>query len=120
MAPKRWARVRATRAHGLRRGAWYAVVNDSKPGIVFLDVSKRNVAVDRSLLEFREAPPDRWSVVVRTAEDVATARISTAHLNPTYGVCPQCRARANLFAGAPRAKCPGCGGEFLVDWVNTC
>jgi len=53
MTPKRWARVRATRAHGLRRGAWYTVVNDSKPGIVFLDVSKRNVAVDRSLLEFR-------------------------------------------------------------------
>lgn len=120
MAPRRWARVKATRAHGLRRGAWYAVVNDSKPGIVFLDVSKRNVAVDRSLLEFRDQPPDHWSVVVRKPEDVSAGRASAAHLNPTYGVCPQCRGRSNLFAGAPRSRCTYCGGEFPVDWVNTC
>ena len=120
MAPKRWARVRATRAHGLRRGAWYTVVNDSKPGIVFLDVSKRNVPVDRSLLEFSDHAPDHWSVVVRSPEDVASVRASAQHLNPTYGVCPTCRGRANLFAGSARARCTYCGGDFPVDWVNTC
>jgi hypothetical protein len=120
MTPKRWARVRATRAHGLRRGAWYAVVNDAKPGIVFLDVSKRNVAVDRSLLEFRDRPPDSWSVVVRNPEDIASQRAGAAHFNPTYGVCPQCRARSNLVAGASRTRCARCGGDFAIDWVNTC
>lgn len=120
MAPRRWARVKATRAHGLRRGAWYSVVNDSKPGIVFLDVSKRNVAVDRSLLEFRDFAPDHWSVVIRKSEEGGTQRASEAHLNPTYGVCPHCRGRSNLFAGAPRARCTYCGGEYPIDWVNTC
>ena len=61
--PKRWARVRRTGAHGLRRGAWYAVVNDSKPTIVFLDVHRRNVAMDRTLLDVRDDPPSMWSVV---------------------------------------------------------
>ena len=53
--PKLWARVRQTGAHGLRRGAWYAVVNDSKPTIVFLDVHRKNVAMDRTLLDLRPA-----------------------------------------------------------------
>lgn len=117
---KRWARVRRAGAHGLRRGAWYIVVNDSKPGLVFLDVHKRNVVVDRTLLEFSEHRPERWSVVVRNPEDAGAKRASDAHLAPTYGVCPKCRARANLPADAPRHICPECGGQFAIDWAHPC
>ncbi len=119
MTPKHWARVRQTGAHGLRRGAWYAVVNDSKPSIVFLDVNKKNIAVDRTLLEIREGRPEAWSVVIRRPEDVAR-RDRELDLNPTYGVCPQCRSRSNLVAGAARARCAYCGGEFAIDWQRTC
>ena len=120
MTPKKWARVRRAGAHGLRRGAWYAVVNDSKPNVVFLDVSKRNVAMDRTLLEFAAEPPTRWSVVERTPADPAARRASDANLNPTYGVCPACRNRANLTPGQESLKCPACGEAFEVDWDNPC
>ncbi len=120
MTPKRWARVRRSGAHGLRRGAWYAVVNDSKPSLVFLDVNKKNVAVDRSLLEFSEVKPWRWSVVNREDNDDASKRASDASLNPTYGVCPGCRGRGNIVPEAERATCDNCRGDFLVDWDNPC
>lgn len=120
MAPKRWARVRRAGAHGLRRGAWYVVVNDSKPSIVFLDVNKRNVAVDRSLLEFTPHQPSRWSVVAREPSESGAVRASDADLNPTYGVCPRCRTRGNLVPDQAAVRCPGCGGDFPVDWENPC
>ena len=121
MPPKLWARVRKAGAHNLRRGAWYAVVNDAKPTIVFLDVNLRNVAMDRSLLDFRAAPPDQWSVVERDDDDEAPeGHPNWVDLDPTYGVCPRCRARANLPADARSVSCPGCGGSFGVDWANPC
>jgi hypothetical protein len=120
MEPRLWARVRLAGAHGLRRGAWYPVVNDKKPTMVFLDVNKRNVAVDRTLLELAETPPTRWSVVVRAAGELATQRASAANLNRTYGVCPQCRTRANVDDGVRAARCPVCTGEFEVDWQHPC
>lgn len=120
MKPKKWARVRRAGAHGLRRGAWYAVVNDSKPNVVFLDVNKRNVAMDRSLLEFSARRPDRWSVVERDPDEPAAARASDANLNPTYAVCPACRARANLAPDTETMRCAACGGEFGVDWDTVC
>jgi hypothetical protein len=120
MEPKRWARVRLAGAHGLRRGAWYPVVNDKKPTIVFLDVNKRNVAVDRTLLEFSETKPTQWSVVVRDANERGTQRASAASLNRVYAVCPRCRARTNLDHGERAARCPVCAGEFEVDWQHRC
>jgi hypothetical protein len=120
MTPKKWARVRRAGAHGLRRGAWYAVVNDSKPNVVFLDVNKRNVAMDRTLLEFADERPSRWSVVERGASEPAAQRASDANLDPTYGVCPACRNRANLAPGQTTQRCPGCGEEFGVDWEHPC
>lgn len=116
MTPKKWARVRKAGAHGLRRGAWYPVVNDQKPTIVFLEVHKRNVAVDRSLLEFSDIAPTRWVVVMRDPEEQRGKRASDAGLQPTYGVCPTCRTRANLVADVDTAICPGCGSEYGIDW----
>lgn len=120
MAPKRWARVRRAGAHGLRRGAWYAVVNDSKPTIAFLDVHKRNVAVDRTLLEFRETKPIEWSVVHRDPAEPGAKRASEANLGPIYGVCPSCRFRMNLLPETRSLVCGRCGEEFPVDWERPC
>jgi hypothetical protein len=119
MEPKQWARVRQTGAHGLRRGAWYAVVNASKPTIVFLDVNRRNVAMDRTLLDFTETPPDHWSVVT-LSESVAARRADWVPLDVTYGVCPACRGRSNLPIGGSHARCEHCGGEFPIDWERPC
>ncbi len=118
--PKRWARVRRAGAHGLRRGAWYAVVNDSKPGLVFLDVHKRNVVVDRTLLEFSDHKPDRWSVVVRKPEEARSKRATDSRFDTTYGVCPTCRRRSNLPSDAGSHVCAACGGRFAIDWDNPC
>ena len=120
MAPKAWARVRRAGAHGLRRGAWYAVVNDKKPTIVFLDVNKRNVAVDRTLLEFSDVQPYLWSIVVRDQNEPPPQRVSQVSLEPTYGVCPSCRTRANLPPDAERLACPNCRNEYGIDWAHPC
>ncbi|HEX9727774.1 MAG TPA: hypothetical protein VGA37_04665 [Gemmatimonadales bacterium] len=120
MTPKKWARVRKAGAHGLRRGAWYGVVNDKKPTIAFLDVNKRNVAVDRTLLEFADVRPYRWSIVVRDPEDPGTRRASESKLWATYGVCPSCRMRANIPTDAERFACPQCSNDFAIDWENPC
>jgi hypothetical protein len=120
MSAKQWARVRRTGAHGLRRGAWYPVVNDTKPNLVFLDVNRKNVPMDRTLLEFREGPPDSWSVVQRRPDEPEPNRANLLPLDLTYGVCPQCRARSNLAPGAERAPCRICGGDFGIDWAHPC
>jgi hypothetical protein len=59
MPPKKWARVRHSGAHGLRRGAWFVVVNDSHPSLIVLDVRRDNVPVPRSQVELTEAAPAR-------------------------------------------------------------
>jgi len=118
--PKQWARVRKTGAHGLRRGAWYAVVNASKPTMVFLDVNRKSVAMDRTLLEFREEQPAAWSVVERGPEEPRMSRSGRGPFPPVYGVCPQCRSRADLADGITRLGCLDCGGEYPVDWEHPC
>lgn len=118
--PKKWARVKTAGAHGLRRGAWYPVVNDSKPNLVVLDVAKRNVPVDRTILDFSESLPARWSVVHRRPTDPASKRASDANMDPTYVVCPKCRGRSNVKPGDTALQCPDCGGEFGIDWENPC
>jgi len=103
------------------RGAWYAVVNDSKPTIVFLDVHRRNVAMDRTLLDLRAEAPSMWSVVRRSEEEPESRRReSWVDLNLTYGVCPQCRSRSNLTEGSTSAACGQCGGNFAIDWAHPC
>jgi hypothetical protein len=88
---------------------------------VFLDVHRKNVAMDRTLLDMSEAPPSLWSVVRRATDEPETARRdSWVDLNLTYGVCPQCRSRSNLSEGATSAGCGQCGGTFGIDWDHPC
>jgi hypothetical protein len=119
MASHRWARVLESGAHGLRRGAWYPIVNDSRPEIVILDVNKNNVPVDRASLELADAKPGKWSVVKWNPAGVPR-RISQAKLPMTYGVCPHCRARAEIPERETKLDCPECKKTSEVDWVNTC
>ena len=59
MADIGWARSRGNRAEkqGLRRGAWYRVVEDEKKDYVVLDVHHVEVRMDRGDLEIRKDAP---------------------------------------------------------------
>ena len=116
----KWARVAKEEAHGMRRGAWYAVVGDGKSKLVLLDVNRSNRPVNRSSLEFTDEKPHKWSVVQRDAEDQAAVRASSAELGPVYGVCPLCRARVSIVPEANEASCPRCEEVSEVDWDHPC
>lgn len=117
LGPKQWARVKQSGAHGLRRGAWYAVVNNAKPDLVILDVHKHNVPVPRGLVEVSDAKPSRWSVVQWQETDRGAQRVSESELGMIYAVCPACRARAPIEPDDAQAmKCPECGRRFEMDW----
>lgn len=121
MQPKKWARVRKTGAHGLRRGAWYPVVNDARPDLVVLDVNKKNIPVPRDLLDVRQQRPALWSVVEWQDRQRGSDRATEANLGSVYAVCPACKARSQLEpADAQHMVCPKCGGDFEVDWVQPC
>jgi hypothetical protein len=116
----KWARVSRDEAHGLRRGAWYAVVGDAESDLVLLDVAKSNRPVNRTSLEFADQKPTKWSVVRRKPDDHAALRASSASLGPVYGVCPLCRARVSLAPTAREAQCPRCKEKSEIDWANPC
>jgi hypothetical protein len=118
--PKKWARVKHAGAHGLRRGAWYMVLTDTTPTIVVLDVNKKAVPADRTLLEFTSEKPHKWSVVRHDAKDGAPGRASQAGLGMLYGVCPSCRGRAKLAPDDTQKKCPVCDLLFEIDWGSSC
>ena len=120
MTAKKWARVKQDGAHGLRRGAWYPVVNDKKHDLVIVDVNKKNVPVSRILVDLTDDAPSRWSVVAWDAADRGSQRASESRFGLVYGVCPDCRARVSLEEGTDGATCPECGGEFAVDWDHLC
>ncbi|UCF39636.1 MAG: hypothetical protein JSW43_07750 [Gemmatimonadota bacterium] len=120
MTAKKWARVKQNGAHGLRRGAWYPVVNDKKPDLLIVDVNKKNVPVSRGLVEVSDDAPKRWSVVAWDAADRGSRRASESRYGLVYGVCPACRARVTLEEQADHATCSECGGEFEVDWDHLC
>ncbi len=120
MSPTKWARVRQAEAYGLRRGAWYAVVNGSDADTVLLDVNKSNRPVNRTNLEFSEEKPSKWSVVDRDPDERAAKRASNKGMGPSYGVCPSCRERILLNQSDVSARCPACELEHEVDWSNPC
>ena len=121
MSPRKWARVLQSGAHGLRRGAWYPVVNDSSTRIVILDVSKKNVPVDRGSLEISERKSEEWSIVKWEPGRPLPHRMSEKRLPRIYAVCPICRARSGeLPAGIAELKCDECGFEKRIDWGNAC
>lgn len=103
MASMGWARSRGDRAEsqGLRRGAWYRVVEDPQKEYVVLDVHHVEIRTPRDHVEIRKDPPKAWSVV------------REPHL-----VCPGCHARYVIPEGAKDAKCPECGRTYPIDWKD--
>jgi len=98
-----WARSRGNRAEGqgLRRGAWYRVVEDPKKDYVVLDVHHVEIRIPRDDLEIGTERPKAWSVV------------REPHL-----VCPGCHARAVIPNGVREAKCAECGRSYPIDWKD--
>ncbi len=103
MADIGWARSRGNRAEaqGLRRGAWYRVVEDSNKDWVVLDVHHVEIRIPKGDLELRRDPPKSWSVV------------REPHL-----VCPSCARRHVVSEGQKDAKCPECGRTYPIDWKD--
>jgi hypothetical protein len=103
MADIGWARSRGDRAEreGLRRGAWYRIVEDSKQAWVVLDVHRVEIRVPRENLEVTKDLPKVWSVV------------HEPHL-----VCPGCHHRQHV-SGQPReVKCFECGNTYGIEWQD--
>ncbi len=103
MADLGWARSRGDSAEqeGLRRGAWYRVVEDPEKQWVVLDVHQVEVRVPRGNLELRKERPKGWSVV------------HEPHL-----VCPGCHKRQHMSGQPKEVKCYECGNTFAVDWKD--
>jgi hypothetical protein len=99
-----WARSRGNRAEaqGLRRGAWYRVVEDPKKDYVVLDVHHVEIRIPRTDIEVRGERPNAWSVV-----------------REPHVVCPGCHARAVIPEGRKDAKCSECGRNYPIDWRDT-
>jgi len=103
MAEIGWARSRGDRAEkeGLRRGAWYRVVEDAgKPWVVML-VHQVEVRVTKDNLELRKDRPKTWSVV------------HEPHL-----VCPACHKRQHASGQPKEVQCYECGNTYAVDWQD--
>src|SRR2546427_8601033 len=83
--------------------------NDLK---VVIEVTPRRVGVLRAWLDIQRRPPQRWSVV----EGVKDNRRAPPQLRGTYGVCPNCRARAPLPKRAKTHECVKCRQEFEINW----
>ena len=96
-----FARVQDDVPLKLRKGAWYRVLelNDLQ---AVIEVNHRRLGVLRAWLEIQQRPPLRWSVVPQ--------------LRGTYGVCPNCRARAPLPKRAKAHECVKCRKEFEINW----
>jgi hypothetical protein len=110
--PLRWAKVRAEASCQLRQGAWYRILRLT-PQEAVLDVNARPVGVARSLLYMLSGHPGVWSVVPRPA----SAGPLPSSWGPRYAVCPACRERAHLAAGAAM-RCLRCGGVFEIGWED--
>jgi hypothetical protein len=103
MADIGWARSRGDRAEaqGLRRGAWYRIVENPQKDYAVLDVHHVEIRIPKSDLEIRDERPTAWSVVRQP------------HL-----VCPGCHARAVIPEGRKDAKCHECGRSYPIDWKD--
>lgn len=118
--PRKWGRLLRPGGHGLRRGAWYPVLDDAQPDAVTLDVNRQSVTVERALIELATEKPRKWSVVRWNTREDEAKRASQANLGTTYGVCPNCRGRANIELSDTQRKCPVCELLFEIDWGSSC
>ena len=104
MASVQWARSRGDKAEkeGLRRGAWYRLVEDAGKAWVVVDVHHVEIRIPRDNLEIKPQAPAGWSVV-----------------RHPYLVCPGCHVR-RYAAGEPRdLRCPECGNTYPIDWKDS-
>ena len=108
-----FARLQADVPLKMRRGAWYRVIQLTDLQAV-IEVNHRKVGVLRAWLEIQQRPPQRWSVVHGSAEN----KKAPPHLRGTYGVCPNCRARAPLpkKTTVRTLECARCRQEFEINW----
>jgi hypothetical protein len=117
-----WAAVKRDRqTEQVRTGAWYPVVSTGASRLVLsLPGSNDALAVPKDAFEVRNHPPERFTVVYRTAHDSNPARGTTADLGQTYAVCPKCAARVRLgLVPPPHTSCVKCGHEGDVAWWET-
>src|SRR2546428_9532038 len=86
MADMGWARSRGERAEqeGLRRGAWYRIVEEAGKSWIVMDVHQVEERVPKDKVEIRKDRPKDWSVV------------HEPHL-----VCHACHTRQHVF-GQPK------------------
>ncbi|HEY3279026.1 MAG TPA: hypothetical protein VGJ83_00815 [Gemmatimonadales bacterium] len=117
--PMGWARCLDNVADVLRRGAWYPILEETPDGKIVVEVRKKPVRLSLVDVTVRRAPPDSWSVVMRTGVLRPTLG-GGQEVVTTYAVCPSCHERQD-FEGKPRAlKCTRCGQKADVDWSETC
>jgi hypothetical protein len=111
MAQVQWARLKGHENCGLRRGAWYRVVQLTARDAV-VDVQRTQVSLPRAAFQFLSAPPHSWTVVARPADATGLP----TGWGVAYAVCPSCRNRTPLQGSPPRLPCPRCKGLFRVAW----
>jgi len=111
--------LHASRSGSVPAGV-YAWGVDVQTNAVTLDVNRQSVTVERGEVELVADKPRKWSVVRWNAGDDEANRASQANLGPTYGVCPNCRGRANLALDDTQRKCPVCELLFEIDWGSEC
>jgi hypothetical protein len=95
------------------------VVGSEPDGRVALLVNGERVHIPGRLLEVRDRPPTRFSVVSRQPDAPNPVRGTPADLGPVYAVCPQCAGRMALYGAPPSATCRSCGHRGEVAWWET-
>src|SRR2546426_4301910 len=105
MADIGWARSRGGRAEkeGLRRGAWYRIVEESGNPWIVLDVHQVEVRVPKENVDIRKDRPKAWSVV------------HEPHL-----VCPGCHKRQYVSGQPKDVKCHERSEEHTSELQSPC
>lgn len=106
-----WARAQGGVNLGVRRGAWYRVI-ELTPDEVVLEVNRTQRRVPRAVVELDNATPRRWTVVPRPRDAVRVPD----DWGDRYAICPACRSRTALKGHPHDFKCPRCSGAFQVNW----
>ncbi len=116
---RKWPATRRAVADSLRKGAWYRVLEE-KPtdGVLVLDVATRELPVPRAAVELRGFPPERFTVVYRTLEEL---ELEAAHgqVSRSYAVCPMSGTRIPLSGHPESLECPECHFRGEVGWWET-
>lgn len=115
-----WVRVGEEGAEGLRRGAWYELLEERPNGSLVVNVHGARVTVDRSRVTVASQKPREWSVVVRVGVLRPTWSNARHSITTTYAVCPACQYRQEVRERPSTLTCDRCAQSFPVDWSETC